>query len=302
MADEEGRKNEPSQLNLTITEDHNSSIKDNFSIGENEEAIEPYSLGFGLAEYYKLCLSYYHKEKKIIKISYDDKLQLTAFWKQVTCGSFDPEKIPDVGYFDVIGSDRKNAWEALGDMSRTEAMENFCILLEECSPELKPWMEAQHKEVEEIKRKKKEVEERQRREAQEAAERERQKLAEEEARKRAEEDERRRIEEIEKQEKLLLQQKQQQQNQVDGLQQSPRETQQVQQFTKPAAPVNQTSHILPASLWTRPKVMEFIQHVKSDPNSVLVERVSFGSLQQSTMTLVLELALNGLSKMVSPKT
>ena len=41
---------------------------------------------------------------------------------------------------------------------------------------------------------------------------------------------RRRIEEIEKQEKLLLQQKQQQQNQVDGLQQSPRETQQVQQF------------------------------------------------------------------------
>jgi len=46
-------------------------------------------------------------EKKIIKISYDDKLQLTAFWKQVTCGSYDPDKIPDVGYFDVIGNDRK---------------------------------------------------------------------------------------------------------------------------------------------------------------------------------------------------
>ncbi|EDO39149.1 predicted protein, partial [Nematostella vectensis] len=28
--------------------------------------------------------------------------------------------------------------------------------------------------------------------------------------------------------------------------------------------------IAPASLWTRPKVMEFIQHVKSDPSSVLV--------------------------------
>ena len=50
--------------------------------------------------------------------------------------------------------DDRKAWEALGNMSQTEAMENFCILLEECSPELKPWMEAQHREVEEMKRKK----------------------------------------------------------------------------------------------------------------------------------------------------
>ena len=34
--------------------------------------------------------------------------------------------------------------------------------------------------------------------------------------------------------------------------------------------VNGTSRIAPASLWTRPKVQEFIQHVKSDPSSVLV--------------------------------
>ena len=31
-----------------------------------------------------------------------------------------------------------------------------------------------------------------------------------------------------------------------------------------------TPRIAPASLWTRPKVQEFIQHVKTDPSSVLV--------------------------------
>lgn len=34
--------------------------------------------------------------------------------------------------------------------------------------------------------------------------------------------------------------------------------------------VNGTHRIAPASLWKRPKVQEFIQHVKSDPSSVLV--------------------------------
>ena len=46
-------------------------------------------------------------EKQIIKLSYDDKLMLTAYWKQVSCGKFDSEKYPDIGYFDVIGNDRK---------------------------------------------------------------------------------------------------------------------------------------------------------------------------------------------------
>ena len=46
-------------------------------------------------------------EKQIIKLTYDDKVQLTAFWKQISSGAYDPEKYPDVGYFDVIGNDRR---------------------------------------------------------------------------------------------------------------------------------------------------------------------------------------------------
>lgn len=32
---------------------------------------------------------------------------MTAYWKQISCGPYDPEKYPDVGYFDVIGNDRR---------------------------------------------------------------------------------------------------------------------------------------------------------------------------------------------------
>ena len=46
-------------------------------------------------------------EKQIIKLTYDEKVQLTAYWKQISSGPYDPEKYPDVGYFDVIGSDRR---------------------------------------------------------------------------------------------------------------------------------------------------------------------------------------------------
>ena len=50
---------------------------------------------------------FWFAEKQIIKLTYDDKVQLTAFWKQISSGAYDPEKYPDVGYFDVIGNDRR---------------------------------------------------------------------------------------------------------------------------------------------------------------------------------------------------
>lgn len=251
--------------NLTITEDRNFAA--DISQDQEQEAKEPpYKYGYSLPEYYKLCLQYYHKEKQIIKLTYDEKVELTAYWKQISCGPYDPEKYPDVGYFDVIGNDRRRAWEGLGNMQAKEAMKKFCSLLGTCSPELRPWMEAQQKEKEERERLQREEEERQRREAEEAAERERQRLLAEEMQRQAEEEERRKQEEIRKQQEQVLQQHQQQQQQQTSQQ---HQQQNVGQQEKTMA-VNGTSRIAPASLWTRPKVQEFIQHVKSDPSSVLV--------------------------------
>lgn len=40
-------------------------------------------------------------------MSYNDKLRLIAFWKQVECGPFDVKTAPEIGYLDVIGNDRR---------------------------------------------------------------------------------------------------------------------------------------------------------------------------------------------------
>ncbi|EDO39150.1 predicted protein, partial [Nematostella vectensis] len=104
--DQQSREAESSPHNLTITDDQNASINiSNGALG-NEADSQPYKYGFSLQQYYKYCLKYYHREKKIIKMTYDEKLQLTAFWKQASCGKYDSTKFPEVGYFDVIGNDR----------------------------------------------------------------------------------------------------------------------------------------------------------------------------------------------------
>ena len=51
---------------LTITEDQNTSTEANPTPGK-ETKEEPYSHGYSLSEYYKLCLQYYHKGKTTSK-------------------------------------------------------------------------------------------------------------------------------------------------------------------------------------------------------------------------------------------
>ena len=45
--------------------------------------------------------------KKVLALSYDDKLKLVAFYKQISCGKYDSGKMPETGYFDVVGNDRR---------------------------------------------------------------------------------------------------------------------------------------------------------------------------------------------------
>ena len=45
--------------------------------------------------------------KKVLNLSYEDKLQLVAYYKQISCGSYDNSKMPETGYFDVVGNDRR---------------------------------------------------------------------------------------------------------------------------------------------------------------------------------------------------
>ncbi|KAI8489289.1 Golgi resident protein GCP60 [Branchiostoma belcheri] len=173
---------------LTLAENENDSPEGEgvTANGGGDGGLFDEKWGFPTEELYKLALTFFkEKEGKAVHLTYGDKLKLVAYTKQVQVGPYDAEKMPPVGYFDVIGNDRRKEWQALGDMGKHQAMCEFCLLLDNLCPTFQPYVEAHRRDLEEKERIKREEEERLQREAEE---RERQRL-EEEARKR-EEDER----------------------------------------------------------------------------------------------------------------
>lgn len=91
-------------------------------------------------------------------LSYEDKLKLVAFTQQVTHGKCTSENAPPLGVLDVIGKDRRLAWQNLGDISKEQAMEGFIILLDKLCPLFRTVVEAQKRDFEEKLRLKKEEE------------------------------------------------------------------------------------------------------------------------------------------------
>ena len=47
------------------------------------------------------------KDKLNLKLEYDKRIQLLAYFKQEKLGAFTPDKDVETGYFDVVGSDRR---------------------------------------------------------------------------------------------------------------------------------------------------------------------------------------------------
>ncbi|XP_061560043.1 Golgi resident protein GCP60 isoform X3 [Phycodurus eques] len=166
--------------------------------------------GFPLQELYGMALKFFKdKDGKAFHPTYEEKLRLVALHKQVLLGPYNPDASPEVGFFDVLGNDRRKEWASLGNMEKEEAMVEFVRLLNKCCNLFAPYATSHKIEREEQDRKRKEEEERQR---QEEEERERQRQEEErrrleeEARQRREEEERRQAEE----ERLRVEQQKQQ--------------------------------------------------------------------------------------------
>ncbi|KOB69248.1 Protein involved in maintenance of golgi structure and er-golgi transport, partial [Operophtera brumata] len=104
--------------------------------------------GLPLKEVYKHGFAFYkEKEGKAIHLSYEDRLKLVAFTQQTAHGPLDLNSAPPLGVLDVIGRDRRAAWQALGQI--------LC-------PLFKPYLEAILKDFEDKKQQqlKKEEEER----------------------------------------------------------------------------------------------------------------------------------------------
>lgn len=81
-----------------------------------------------------------------------------AFTQQVTHGKCTAENSAPLGVLDVIGRDRRVAWQNLGDITKEQAMEGFIVLLDKLCPLLKTVVEAQKRDTEEKVRLKREDE------------------------------------------------------------------------------------------------------------------------------------------------
>ncbi|XP_058165355.1 Golgi resident protein GCP60-like [Dasypus novemcinctus] len=149
------------------------------------------------------------KDGKAFHPTYEEKLKLVALHKQVLMGPYNPDSCPEVGFFDVLGNDRRREWAALGSMSREDAMVEFVKLLNRCCHLFSTYVASHKIEKEEQEKKRREEEARRRREEEERArlqKEEERRRREEEERLRREEEERRRLEE----ERLRLEQQKQQ--------------------------------------------------------------------------------------------
>ncbi|KAF5297346.1 hypothetical protein FQA39_LY12185 [Lamprigera yunnana] len=116
-----------------------------------------------LQQVYKLALSFYkEKEGKAIHLSYEDKLSLVAFSQQVLHGPLSEAitKLPPLGALDVVGRDRRLAWQKLGKLDANQARTGFVELLSRRCPLFTAFLEAHRMEKREQERLAKEEEKR----------------------------------------------------------------------------------------------------------------------------------------------
>lgn len=101
---------------------------------------------------YILCIE---KEGKAVHFSYEDKLQLVAFSQQVLHGPYTEaiHKLPPLGALDVVGRDRRLAWQKLGQLPSDQARAGFVELLSRRCPLFSAYIEAHRREKKEQDRK-----------------------------------------------------------------------------------------------------------------------------------------------------
>ncbi|KAK7582626.1 hypothetical protein V9T40_014071 [Parthenolecanium corni] len=110
--------------------------------------------GLPLKDLYDVALKFYkEKGSSAIQFSYDEKLRLIAYTRQVTHGKYNEKMLPPLGVLDVIGRDRRLAWQALGEMSPRDAMAGFINLIDKRCLHFNTFVQAQKVHFDEQERK-----------------------------------------------------------------------------------------------------------------------------------------------------
>lgn len=102
---------------------------------------------------FPLSLHFTENSGKAIHLSYEDNLKLIAFKQQAALGAFNTSRAPALGVLDVIGRDRQQHWQLLGDITREQAMEGFVDLLDTMCSAFRPYIEAVRQDRDETLRK-----------------------------------------------------------------------------------------------------------------------------------------------------
>ncbi|TRY88308.1 hypothetical protein DNTS_016699 [Danionella cerebrum] len=156
--------------------------------------------GFTLEELFKLALKFFKEMNgKAFNPTYEENLRLVALHKQITFGPYNHDTCPEIGFFDVLGSDRRKEWLRLGSMAKEDAMEDFVKLLNSCCTLFAPYVTSHKIEKDDQKRRQKEEEERLQLEREEQERR----WLEEEAQRREEEERRIKEKELKIKEEML---------------------------------------------------------------------------------------------------
>ncbi|KAG7327926.1 hypothetical protein KOW79_007870 [Hemibagrus wyckioides] len=137
--------------------------------------------GFSLEGIFGLALKFFKEMNgKAFNPTYEENLLFVALQKQIFLGPYNPKVCPEVGFFDVLGNDRRKKWAELGSTAKEDAMEEFVKLLNSCCSLFSPYVTSHKIEKEEHERKLKDEEERLRLEREERQRQEEEQCYEEE--------------------------------------------------------------------------------------------------------------------------
>jgi len=101
---------------------------------------------FSQEELYKLGLTFFKEnEGRNFHLAYQDKIELVAFTQQANHGSLRQANLPPLGTLDIIGKERRAAWEKLGDLSKEGAKNKFVSKLLQLAPGFKEYIAEQSK-------------------------------------------------------------------------------------------------------------------------------------------------------------
>ncbi|XP_052001565.1 Golgi resident protein GCP60-like [Xyrauchen texanus] len=225
--------------NGTKTDIHPPNTNEDHKSCENDEEHQKSlrmerNWGFTLEELFRLALKFFKEMNgKAFNPTYEENLCLVALYKQITFGPYNPKECPEIGFFDVLGNDRRKEWLRLGSMDKEVAMEDFVKLLNSCCCLFAPYVTSHKIEKEEQERRQREEEERLRLEREEQEQR----RLEEEARRKEEEERRKREEEQMRKEETKRSQIEQQKQQIMAALNAQTATQ-FQQYVKQQYPDN----------------------------------------------------------------